>query len=85
MNCPLCDTPSALVVSKDLDVRVTCEPCGGDFAIAHEALERWREIQGGGRRLAIERARQHLANLHRFATVPLILVYDLRAWGMTQG
>jgi hypothetical protein len=48
-------------------------------------LEKWREIQGGGRRLAIERARQHLANLHRFATVPLILVYDLRAWGMTQG
>ena len=85
MNCPLCDSPSALVVAKELDVRVTCAPCGGEFAIAAGALEKWREVEGGGRAVAIALARQHLANLHRFATVPLILVYDLRAWGLAQG
>jgi hypothetical protein len=51
--CPLCDNPSAIAVSRELDVRVACEPCGGDFTIAHEALEKWREIPGGGRVLAI--------------------------------
>ena len=80
MICLLCDHEGATAVNEEIVIWMSCEPCGGAYAITWSAADAWLMGKGSAKTVALELARKHLANLRRFVPAPRILAEDVRAW-----
>lgn len=72
MGCPLCDEPSAVMEDDRVALRITCEPCGSTFRMAHEVVEEWGNLPASTNVLVLPLARAHLKIMGAFMGEPRI-------------